>query len=577
MAVITRDLTTGTLPAGWSLTNDPTYPLLEQTTTYGIATINYPNNYPTTPNKNVAELIIDEPTALYIRINFADFYTEKNYDFVRLYVGTNLDFLVGQYSGNLGAWSLLIPASKIKLTFVSDVSVTFKGFSIPSVDILTDTTDLSSREDNFVVAQLPTTWYLNGDSLVFQPNVGVTSTNYPNNYDANVVGSVLCYAPDVVNGISLKFSAFDTEYNFDFVTISDIDSGEIFLKTSGVNADGFSTPFFYPQRGLKITFNSDKSQTRSGFAILSATILTDPTTDFNFVITHDLSTITQTNISNTFDTEVIVSSVATYSATFDSRATVSTAISKQFDTTTNLSTAISEVFDSLSSVATNVTILHDSAASISVNISGVFDSAASISTAITNLFDTLANVTTQTGYVASFDTQISVSTSKQLNFDSTITVATNLSTLFDSEAKISTLKTVSHDTLANVTTQTGYVAKFDTVVSVSNQITNIFDSVAGVSVQFSALFDSNVAVSTPVTVVFDSAAAVSNVYTKLFDSQLNVSTYLTQRFDILTAIANVISKQFDTNVRILDQSSEIEVKYYRTPITLSKTWETPIL
>ncbi|HTE55290.1 MAG TPA: M4 family metallopeptidase [Kofleriaceae bacterium] len=87
----------------------------------------------------------------------------------------------------------------------------------------------------------------------------VTSPNFPNNYPNNF-SRTYCIQPAGGASTTLTFSAFNTEANFDFVTIKNA-AGTQLSRTSGTTLPPAATSTL-----IAITFTSDQSVVRSGWS-----------------------------------------------------------------------------------------------------------------------------------------------------------------------------------------------------------------------------------------------------------------------------------------------------------------------
>jgi Zn-dependent metalloprotease len=97
------------------------------------------------------------------------------------------------------------------------------------------------------------------DETITTASGTITSPNFPNNYPNNFARTI-CIDPPGDTAATLTFSAFNTEANYDFVTITNA-AGEQLSRTSGTTAPAAATSTF-----LSVRFTSDQSVVRTGWS-----------------------------------------------------------------------------------------------------------------------------------------------------------------------------------------------------------------------------------------------------------------------------------------------------------------------
>jgi subtilisin family serine protease len=118
--------------------------------------------------------------------------------------------------------------------------------------------------DNLGAQSLPSTVFVTvfnvacDETLTAQSGT-LQSPNFPDNYPVNYVRT-WCIKPANGTAATLAFSAFDTEYGWDFVRITDGNTGEILSDVSGTTPPAVTTSSF-----LVVRFSSDSIITRPGW------------------------------------------------------------------------------------------------------------------------------------------------------------------------------------------------------------------------------------------------------------------------------------------------------------------------
>ncbi|MFN4853476.1 MAG: CUB domain-containing protein [Bacteroidota bacterium] len=146
--------------------------------------------------------IIQPPGATSITITFTAFATEANYDFVKIYNGTNATgTLLGTYSGTTLPSALTVPSGYAFVEFTSDNIVAAAGFSL-----------------NYTSSSAPPANFCSGNQVLTASTGTITDGSGTSNYNLNADCSWLIQPPGA-SQITITFTAFDTEASYDFVTI----------------------------------------------------------------------------------------------------------------------------------------------------------------------------------------------------------------------------------------------------------------------------------------------------------------------------------------------------------------------
>ncbi|XP_072176378.1 CUB and sushi domain-containing protein 1-like [Diadema setosum] len=231
---------------------------LESGESVTISSPNYPLHY---DSNTEITWIVSVPEGCGMTLRFDSFSTESTFD--KLTIADNPDFsgAAGEFSGALDPTSYDYDFSSAWIKFRSDSSITSDGFQAV----------ISAR------CQEVTTVAFDGQTFNLESGESVTisSPNYPQPYDSNTDITWMVSVPEGC-GMTLDFSSFSTESNFDRLTIADN------RDFSGV-ADEFSgssvpTSNDYDFSSAWIRFHSDSSITSSGFEAVISARCTDETT-----------------------------------------------------------------------------------------------------------------------------------------------------------------------------------------------------------------------------------------------------------------------------------------------------------
>ena len=223
------------------------------TFTDGSGSANYGNNY-------TCKWVIAPAGATQISLNFTIFNTEASYDFVRVYNGPDDTFpLLGTYSGSTLPSSISTTAGvgAMCVKFTSDTSNTFSGWSANYTSVVTTPTC-----NGFTALTTPTGSF----------NDGSGTNNYTNNQQ--------CFwyiAPPCATSVTLSFSAFNTELNYDGVAIynsltattpiatySGTSLPSSVTSSTGVMLVAFISDFSTPSQGFTANYTSTGTSFCSG-------------------------------------------------------------------------------------------------------------------------------------------------------------------------------------------------------------------------------------------------------------------------------------------------------------------------
>jgi len=172
-----------------------------------------------------------------IDLSFTSFYTEEGYDFVTVYDGnSSASTILGTFSGSSIPDNITSSGNELYITFISNESTTNAGWEA--------------------------TYSSAGTILTFATGSlsdGSGESNYENDENSSWLIQV---GNDSI--IELSFTSFDTEYNYDFVTVYD---GNSTASTPLGTFSGINIPDNITSSGneLFITFTSDESTTKAGW------------------------------------------------------------------------------------------------------------------------------------------------------------------------------------------------------------------------------------------------------------------------------------------------------------------------
>ncbi len=223
------------------------------TFTDGSGSANYGNN-------STCKWVIAPAGATQISLNFTIFNTEASYDFVRVYNGPDDTFpLLGTYSGSTLPSSISTTAGvgAMCVKFTSDTSNTFSGWSANYTSVVTTPTC-----NGFTALTTPTGSF----------NDGSGTNNYTNNQQ--------CFwyiAPPCATSVTLSFSSFNTELNYDGVAIynsltattpiatySGTSLPSSVTSSTGVMLVAFISDFSTPSQGFTANYTSTGTSFCSG-------------------------------------------------------------------------------------------------------------------------------------------------------------------------------------------------------------------------------------------------------------------------------------------------------------------------
>lgn len=223
------------------------------TLTDGSGLSNYDNN-------SSCKWVIAPAGATQISLNFTTFNTEASYDFVRVYNGPNDTFpLLGTYSGSTLPSSISTTAGvgAMCIKFTSDTSNTFSGWSANYTSVVTTPTC-----NGFTALTSPTGSFSDGSG----------ANNYTNNQQC-----VWYIAPPCATSVTLSFSAFNTELNYDGIAIYNSLTATTPIATytgtslpssvtssTGVMLVAFISDFSTPSQGFTANYTSTGTSFCSG-------------------------------------------------------------------------------------------------------------------------------------------------------------------------------------------------------------------------------------------------------------------------------------------------------------------------
>ena len=201
--------------------------------------------------------LIQPSGATSITLSFSAFDTESNFDKVEIYDGTTTSATqLATYSGSSIPASVTTTGGNMLIHFTSDNSVDKQGFSA----------SYSSASGSPPACSGTTT--LTTSSASFDDGSG--SSNYGSNSDCKWL-----IQPSGATSITLSFSAFDTESNFDKVEIYD---GTTTSATQLATYSGSSIPASVTSTGgdMLVHFTSDNSVNKQGFSASYTSSTTTP-------------------------------------------------------------------------------------------------------------------------------------------------------------------------------------------------------------------------------------------------------------------------------------------------------------
>jgi hypothetical protein len=216
-------------------------------------------------NNSTCKWVIAPAGATQISLNFTAFNTEALYDFVRVYNGPDDTFpLLGTYSGNTLPSTISTTAGigAMCVKFTTDTSNTFSGWSANYTSLVT-----TPACTGLTKLTTPTGTFSDGSG----------SNNYTNNQQC------LWYiAPPCATSVTLTFSTFNTELNFDGVAIynsltattpiatySGTSLPVSVTSTTGVMLVAFITDYSTSSQGFSASYTSTGSSFCSGTTTLN--------------------------------------------------------------------------------------------------------------------------------------------------------------------------------------------------------------------------------------------------------------------------------------------------------------------
>jgi hypothetical protein len=189
-----------------------------------------------------------------IKIDFISFETEIN-DLVIVYDGATLqDNVLGEFSGNELPPSLISSGNQVLIVFTSDGSGTANGWLAEFKSILPD--------------------YCQG-ILTFEEGSGSISDG---SGDFNYQNSSVCMwkiIPEQAGTVTLNFSSFDTESNFDRLRVYDLETQELLADYSGYYSPSeLPAPVTSPSGKMFLAFSTNPSITSQGWQVYYTSLTT---------------------------------------------------------------------------------------------------------------------------------------------------------------------------------------------------------------------------------------------------------------------------------------------------------------
>ena len=190
--------------------------------------------------------LIQPAGATNITANFTSLLTENNNDVVNVYNGTsNAAPLIGSYSGTILPPAFSANSGSMFVEFITNTAIVNQGWAInyssttPPPTPCTGTTTLTANTGSF--------------------SDGSGTSNYLNNTNCSWL-----IQPTNGQNVVLNFTSFDTENNFDFVTIYD---GPNASSPQLARYSGTGTPASVTSTGpnMFVIFSTDGSVTRQGW------------------------------------------------------------------------------------------------------------------------------------------------------------------------------------------------------------------------------------------------------------------------------------------------------------------------
>ena len=235
----------------------------------GSGASNYQNNMDCAWNINV-------PGSASISLNFTVFNTEKSFDFVKVYEGTDANGkLVGAYSGSTMPPRLFAAGESMFITWHTDGGTVGQGFSADYAarteppELCTNGID-DDKDNNTDCADDDCAWDEACTPVLCSGTVdrsAPTGVIQDGSGASNYISSMNCAWAVSVSGaesIQLDFSGFNTESTFDFVRVYEGTdaSGTPIGAFSGTSIPG---PVVVNGKSMFVTFDSDRNTNKQGF------------------------------------------------------------------------------------------------------------------------------------------------------------------------------------------------------------------------------------------------------------------------------------------------------------------------
>ena len=196
-------------------------------------------------------LIAPEDSVEYITLHFMHFETASG-DLVNVYDGENTSApLIGSYSGSGIPGDVVSTGDKLLVTFTSDGSGTAPGWLLS------------------YTSKIPV--YCSGNQVYTAQTDDISDGSGPRDYHNNTTCMWMITPPDA-SEITLYFTLFDTEPEYDLVKVYDLATQELLAELSG---NELPDPITSPSGKLFITFATNYTNTGQGWEAYYETDLVD--------------------------------------------------------------------------------------------------------------------------------------------------------------------------------------------------------------------------------------------------------------------------------------------------------------
>ncbi|XP_070564553.1 cubilin-like [Ptychodera flava] len=213
-----------------------------------ITSPNYPDNYH--PDL-LCQWTVNTTSSRRIRVTYQDFYTERRFDYLEIGDGhdiTNRDTRHKYHSGDRLPYPFTTQTSEIWLQFVTDSSISYRGFHITLQE------EVGCEESRSV-------------TIPSGGSVDIESPYHPDQYDNNMFCEWNIIA-DQGKNIRVSVVDFETERYYDWVDIG-VGSNAIDLSTRllHLSGDRSTDDYIMASDEIWMTFTSDPTVIHTGFKI----------------------------------------------------------------------------------------------------------------------------------------------------------------------------------------------------------------------------------------------------------------------------------------------------------------------